>query len=170
MNAIDLLLDLAARPLESARELRPLLTSELLNAHPHHDNSIAWLLWHSAREIDAQISELSGAEPVWTSQAFDSRFEFSAGPDDMGYGHSASRAREVVTADAPLLIAHLEAVIETQCAYIGGLTPDQLDEVIDDTWDPPVTRGSRLISISTDAIAHLGQAAYVAGMNEDAFE
>lgn len=170
MNSIDILLDLAARPLEAARALHPQLTAELLNAHPHHDNSVAWLLWHAAREIDAQVSHLSGDEPVWTAQAFDSRFEFSAEANDMGYGHSPRRAREIVTADAGLLFAHVEAAVEAQRAYIGGLDPAELDDVIDDSWDPPVTRGARLISISADAVAHLGQASYIVGMDEDAFE
>lgn len=170
MNPIDVLLDLATRPLEAARELRPLLTSELMNAHPHHDNSIAWLLWHTAREIDVQISDLSGRPPVWTDQGFDSRFGFDAGPDEMGYGHSETRAREIVEGDADLLLEHLEAVVEAQRAYIGELGPEALGEVIDDAWDPPVTRGARLVSVSADAIAHLGQASYVAGMSEEAFE
>ena len=41
---------------------------------------------------------------------------------------------------------------------------DDLDEVIDASWDPPVTRGVRLISVVDDGIQHAGQAAYVAGI------
>jgi hypothetical protein len=43
------------------------------------------------------------------------------------------------------------------------LTEADLDQVIDENWDPPVTRGVRLVSIIDDAAQHVGQAAYVAG-------
>ncbi|KTR74037.1 aspartate/tyrosine/aromatic aminotransferase, partial [Rothia kristinae] len=50
MDAIDVLQDLAARPLQAAEGFAERLTAEKLNAHPGgQDNSIAWLLWHAAR-------------------------------------------------------------------------------------------------------------------------
>ena len=48
--------------------------------------------------------------------------------------------------------------------HLGTLTVADLDDVIDEEWDPPVTRGARLVSIVDDAIQHLAQAAYVLGM------
>ncbi|GAA1112962.1 hypothetical protein HNR24_002168 [Nesterenkonia jeotgali] len=42
--------------------------------------------------------------------------------------------------------------------------------MIDAGWNPPVTRGARLISISLDALAHIAQAAYITGMDPAAFE
>jgi hypothetical protein len=35
---------------------------------------------------------------------------------------------------------------------------------VDQSWDPPVTAGVRLISIVGDCLQHLGQAAYVKGL------
>ena len=35
-----------------------------------------------------------------------------------------------------------------------------LDEVVDRSWDPPVTRAARLVSIIDDAAQHSGQAVY----------
>jgi len=48
--------------------------------------------------------------------------------------------------------------------YLEGLTPDDLDRVVDDRWDPPVTLGVRLVSVVNDDAQHLGQAAYVRGL------
>ena len=45
-----------------------------------------------------------------------------------------------------------------------GLTPDDLDRVVDRRWDPPVTLGVRLVSIGDDCLQHVGQAAYVRGL------
>ena len=45
-----------------------------------------------------------------------------------------------------------------------GLTPADLDVVVDERWDPPVTMGVRLVSIADDCLQHVGQAAYVRGL------
>ena len=42
-----------------------------------------------------------------------------------------------------------------------------LDRVIDENWDPPVTLGVRLVSILDDDAQHVGQAAYLRGLNVD---
>lgn len=170
MNAIDILIDLARRPKDSAEALRISLTPGLLNAHPHHDNSVAWLLWHAARELDEQLAALSGREAVWSSEGFDRRFGLELGPHEMGYGHTAEQARAVVVEDPELLLEHLAAVVDAQVEYLRSLDESALDEVIDEQWDPPVTRASRLVSISVDAAEHVAQAAYIAGMEPGAFE
>lgn len=61
MNGIEVLKDLAGRAADVAGSLRE-TPAERLNAHPGHDNSIAWLLWHAAREIDVQVAQLSGEQ------------------------------------------------------------------------------------------------------------
>ncbi|MCH8566261.1 DinB family protein [Nesterenkonia sp. LB17] len=170
MSSIEILKDIARRPLEEVHALRPALTSELLNAHPHHHNSIAWLLWHSAREIDEQLASLSGQEPVWTVQGFAERFALDLGAHDMGFGHTGTHARRIRVSDPDLLLEHLRAVVEAQLSYLDSLGEADLEEVIDTQWHPPVTRGARLISLSLDAVAHIAQAAYVTGMGPAAFE
>ncbi|WP_192596244.1 DinB family protein [Nesterenkonia lutea] len=169
MSSLDILRDIAQRPLDEARALRPALTPELVNAHPHHDNSIAWLLWHSAREIDEQIAALSGTEPAWTAQGFDARFSLGLEDHDMGLGHSGSQARQIHVEDTDLLLEHLRAAVQAQLTYLDSLDEADLTEVIDEQWDPPVTRSARLVSISLDAVAHVNQAAYITGMQSSAF-
>lgn len=170
MNAIEILIDLARRPLAAAEALRGSLTPELLNAHPHHDNSISWLLWHTAREIDEQLSHISGEEPVWTAAGFAARFELPVDSHEHGYGHTPDQARAIVTHDPDLLIKHLAAVVDAQVAYLSTLGNSELSRIVDDGWDPPVTLASRMISMSVDAAEHIGQAAYIAGMQQAAFE
>lgn len=170
MNAVDTLIDLARRPLEAAERLRGSLTPARVNAHPHHDNSVAWLLWHAARQLDEQLSALSGGEPVWTRDGFDRRFALDLAPHEIGYGHAPEQARRIRVDEPDLLLEHLAAVVSAQVAYLEGLEDAALEQVIDEQWDPPVTRGARLVSMSVDAAEHVGQAAYVLGMGEDAFE
>ena len=49
-------------------------------------------------------------------------------------------------------------------ASLRKLSPVDLDRVVDENWDPPVTLGVRLISVADDGIQHIGQAAYVRGL------
>jgi hypothetical protein len=49
-------------------------------------------------------------------------------------------------------------------SFIGGLSPTDLDKIVDRNWDPPVTLGVRLISVLNDDTQHVGQAAYVRGL------
>lgn len=170
MYAIDNLQDLARRPLEAADRLRDALTPELLNAHPGgHDNSVAWLLWHAGREIDVQLADLAGHEQVWTVEGFDDRFGLDLDPEDMGYGHTPEQARAVQVSDGSLLLDYLRAVTEAQVDYLETLVEEDLAQIVDRSWDPPVTRAARLISISVDAAEHVAQAAYIAGLPNPSF-
>lgn len=168
MNGIEILTDAATRPRDAATGLVDGLPREMLNVHPAgHDNSIAWLLWHSAREMDVQISALSGEEPVWTAQGFDERFGLNLSEQDIGLGHSPDQARSIRADDPQLLLDHLSAVTEALLDYLHTLDDDDLGEVIDPDWDPPVRRGQRIVSLIDDAAQHIAQAAYVAGMDRD---
>ena len=48
--------------------------------------------------------------------------------------------------------------------WIAGLDEDDLDRVVDTSWDPPVTLGARLVSVVNDDTQHVGQAAYARGL------
>ncbi len=39
---------------------------------------------------------------------------------------------------------------------------------MDENWDPPVTLGTRLVSVLSDDLQHVGQAAYVRGLVQSA--
>lgn len=165
MDALDILRDLTSRPRAAAERLRPDLNPVTLNARPGgHDNSVAWLLWHSGREIDVQLADLTGEEQLWTARGFAERFDLGEAGDAVGYGHTSAEARRIVVEDADLLLEYVDATLAALDDSLGELTPAQLDEIVDEQWDPPVTRGARLISIVDDAIQHLAQAAYALGM------
>ena len=54
----------------------------------------------------------------------------------------------------------MRAASDSALSYLRGLEPSELDEVIDENWTPPVTRGMRLVSIIDDAAMHSGQVIY----------
>ena len=165
MDARDVLREAASRPATEAKALIDTLPEGALNAHAGgHTNSIAWLLWHAGRQMDVQLAQLNGEPQVWHSQGFDSRFNLGELGDTEGYGHTTEQARAVVVEDAALLVEYLGAATATLSEYIAGLSEADLDDVIDTSWTPHVTRGVRLVSMIDDAAQHVGQAAYAAGI------
>ncbi|MGO1225760.1 mycothiol transferase [Brachybacterium sp. AOP42-C2-15] len=165
MDALDLLRDLTSRPRDAAERLRHQLNPATLNARPGgHPNSVAWLLWHTGREIDVQLADLADGEQVWTADGFDQRFGLGSAGDAVGYGHTPAEARRILVDDGAGLIDYVHATLAALDSYLDTLSVAALDDIIDEQWDPPVTRGARLVSIVDDAIQHLAQTAYALGM------
>ena len=56
--------------------------------------------------------------------------------------------------------AYLDDAYALATTYLRSLTPESLDDIVDESWDPPVTRAVRLASVIDDAAQHSGQAIY----------
>ncbi len=167
MDTRDLLTDAAHRPLHAAQQVLAGLTPEALHALPDgRGNSIAWLLWHAARQQDAQVAALHGGEQVWTAQGWAGRLGVDRDARAIGFGDTLDDVAALRIGDPEALLAYLTAVIEATVAYVAALSDADLGEVIDTRWDPPVTRGVRLVSTIDDAAVHVGQAAYARGLVE----
>jgi uncharacterized damage-inducible protein DinB len=126
-------------------------------------NTVAWLVWHLARVEDDHVSELAGTDQVWTSQGWAKRFDLPFAESATGYGQDAGEVAQVqVSAD--LLTGYHDAVHQRTLDYLEDLDESGLQDVIDDSWDPPVTRAVRLVSVLNDTTQHAGQAAFVRGL------
>ncbi len=164
MNPAELLTDAFERIVEGGCAVVDGLDDEQLTHRPGPEaNSIAWLVWHLARVQDDHVADVAGLEQVWTAQGFCDRFALPLGDDDIGFGHSSAEVSQV-RADADQLVAYLSAVHEQTRGYLLGLAAGDLDRVVDERWDPPVTLGARLVSVLNDDTQHLGQARYVRGL------
>ena len=85
----ELLRDSFTRLIEHVEELTDGLTDESAFFRPTGAaNSIAWLIWHSARVQDAQLCDIAGIEEVWTRDGWVDRFGLDLPRDDTGYGHN----------------------------------------------------------------------------------
>ncbi|MEV3901975.1 mycothiol transferase [Mycobacterium sp. NPDC050551] len=160
----ELLRDSFTRLIEHVDAIADDLSDEVALYRPTPTaNTIAWLLWHSARVQDAQLCDIAGVEQVWTRDGWVDRFGLDLPRDDTGYGHDADDVAKV-SASAELLAGYYHAVHKVTLEYIASVTPDDLARIVDERWDPPVTASARLVSIVDDCAQHLGQAAYVLGI------
>lgn len=130
-------------------------------------NTMGWLVWHLLRVQDSHVADVAGTEEVWTSSGFFERSKLPFDPAATGYGQS-SAAVAATDLDPAVLIDYAGAVHDATTAFVDGLDDADLDRVVDDSWDPPVTLGARLISVVEDDLKHLGQAELVAGLLDDA--
>jgi hypothetical protein len=140
---------------------RPVLTYR-----PDPDaNSIAWLVWHLTRIQDDHVADVAGAEQRWLADGWCERFGLPFVPSATGYGQGSDEVG-AVDVDGSLLRGYFDAVHEETTRYLGGLRAADLDRIVDERWDPPVSLGVRLVSVVADDLEHAGQAAYVRGMAE----
>lgn len=166
MSRATIFRNFATRPIEVLKNL-PELTESQLNAHPAgHPNSIAWLLWHSGRELDMQLTALTGAEELWVRSGFRARFSLGDAGDEMGYGHTPEQAHSIVVKQLQPLVEYVSACLVAVCEYADSLDNDDWEEIIDRSWEPPVDRETRLVSIVYDAVQHVAQVSYILGMEE----
>jgi len=160
----DLLGDLLDRVRETVHEvIDGLAMEQLVRRVPSEANSIAWLVWHLSRIQDDHVAAAAGWDQVWVAQGWVDRFGLPFDPSATGFGHSSDEVA-AVQVRAELLAGYHDAVHRQTIRYLGGLRDGDLERVVDDSWDPPVTLGVRLVSVVSDDLQHAGQAAFVRGV------
>ena len=167
MNIADVLSDALVRVRDAVHGVVENLDADELGfrADPQA-NSVAWLVWHLTRVQDDHLAAIADAEEVWRSQGWDRRFDLPFDSAATGYGHSSVDVAALDKASASLLLGYHDAVFEASCALVSRLSDDDLDRIVDESFDPPVSLGTRLVSVLTDDLMHVGQAAFVAGLSE----
>lgn len=165
MDVNELLLEEFGRLPDLVREAVDGLDAEQLTTAPGPGaNTVAWLVWHLTRVQDHHLSEVVGAEQRYLAEGWHERFGRGPDPEDHGYGHSAADVASVRPGSADDLVGYFEAVHARTAEYLRGLSATDLDRIVDERWDPPVTLGVRLASVLADDLQHVGQAAYLRGL------
>lgn len=162
--AREILRDSFTRLIEHVEGIADGLTDEVsFHRITPEANSIAWLLWHSARVQDAQLCDIAGTDQVWFRDGWADRFALDLPADSHGYGHTPEQVAKV-RAPRDLLVGYYQAVHTMTLEYVASVTAEDLAKIIDRRWTPPVTASARIVSIIDDCSQHLGQAAYVRGI------
>jgi hypothetical protein len=162
MTSAELLADAFGRVREEVHAAVDGLTEDELEWRVDADaNSIAWLTWHLTRVQDDHVAGAFGAEQLWPKW----RERFGQTGDRVGYGDTTEQVARV-RAGAELLTAYYDAAHEQTVRLVSDVTDADLSRIVDERWDPPVTLGVRLVSVLSDCLQHVGQAAFVRGILE----
>ncbi|MFF7356502.1 MULTISPECIES: mycothiol transferase [Streptomyces] len=169
MHAKDILIDGYGRIQEEVHAALDGLGPDELHHRPAPDaNSIAWLVWHLTRVQDDHIADAFDLDQVWLSQGWEKRFGLGLPRHDTGYGHSPAKIAKVRVESADQLTGYYDAVHEQSLGALRSLAAKDLERVVDERWDPPVSLGVRLVSVLSDDLQHIGQAAYLRGLLQSA--
>jgi uncharacterized damage-inducible protein DinB len=167
MDCKDLIIDGLNRVDEDFRQAVEGLSPEQLAYRPAENaNSIAWLAWHLTRVQDDHVSDIAGRPQAWIDERWHERFGKPAEANDTGFGYRADQVAAIRPNGSEVLVEYYAAVHRRSMEYLGRLSCQEMDRVIDTSWDPPVTVGVRLISVVNDCTQHVGQMAYVRGLIE----
>ena len=164
MTPAQLLTDAVDRTADGVVAVLEDLSGDQLAWRPGPDaNPIGWLVWHLLRVQDDHVADAFGREQVWLAQGYADRFALPYDQRAIGYGHSSAEVAALRV--EPGLLREYAAAVHAQTRdALASVTESDLDRVVDDRWDPPVTLGVRLVSVVDDGTQHHGQAAYVKGL------
>jgi Protein of unknown function (DUF664) len=165
MNAAETLVDAFGRIQRVVHNVVDGLEPQHLTARIDGSaNSIAWLVWHLARVQDDHVAEVAGTEQVWTAKGWTERFDLPFDHSATGFGHSSAEVDRVRVSTGDLLTGYYDDVHDQTVRFVGNLTDAELDRIVDERWDPPVSLGVRLVSVISDDLQHAGQAAFARGL------
>lgn len=165
MGSADILVDAFGRIRDLVHEVVDGLTPDQLAFRiDSQANSIAWLVWHLTRIQDDHIADAAQTEQVWTAGGWVKQFGLPFDPSATGYAHSADDVAAVRVRSGDLLTGYHDAVHDSTIRYIGRLIDSDLTRIVDQSWDPPVSLGVRLVSVISDDLQHAGQAAFITGV------
>ena len=94
--------------------------------------------------------------------------KFGMEPDEAnnGYGDTSGQVAAVRPDGPDVLLGYYDAVAKRTAEYFQSVDAEELDRVIDTSYDPPVSVGVRLVSVISDNTQHAGQARFVRGIAE----
>jgi uncharacterized damage-inducible protein DinB len=165
MELNELLIDLFDRIRENIHEAVDGLDAEALRTPIEPGtNPIGWLAWHLTRVQDDHVADILGEPQLWTTGTWARRFGVTADAGNTGYGHSWKDVTSIKPESAEAVTDYYDAVAARTRQLLQTTTSEDLDRIVDERWDPPVSLGVRLVSIADDNIQHSGQASYARGI------
>ena len=127
-------------------------------------NSIAWLVWHLTRIQDSHLKNVVQLEEAWLTEEWSDRFGMP-GSTGIGFGDGPEEVAAIRPPRAILLGYH-DRVAGRVLDYLPTVNAEELDRIVDTSYDPHVKAGIRLMSVVQDNTQHAGQASYIRGMIE----
>ncbi|MEU6308503.1 mycothiol transferase, partial [Streptomyces chartreusis] len=153
MHVKDILIDGYNRIREEVHAAVGGLAPDQLGARPAPGaNSVAWLIWHLTRVQDDHIADAFELDQVWLAQDWQKTFGLDLPRRDTGYGHTPAKVAKVQVDSGDLLTGYYDAVHARTLDRLRDIAAKDLERVVDERWDPPVTLGVRLVSVLSDVL------------------
>jgi uncharacterized damage-inducible protein DinB len=129
-------------------------------SHAHH---IDFAVWHMARVEDDWVQRFAQrTDTVWERDGWPQRLGLPV--KGSGSGYSAEQVAALPRFNLYDVMAYFEAVREATLSYLDGLTQDELEISPDPDQRPGYTIGKMFSHVIVEESQHLGQVAYLRGL------
>ena len=126
-------------------------------------NHIDFIVWHMARDEDGEIHTFAQrTSEIWQREAWDQKLGLPA--EDHGFGYTVEQVAALPQFDIADCLAYYEAVRRATLQYLAGLTAADLERCPDPERRPDATIGRMFSHLIVEGSQHLGQVAYLRGM------
>jgi len=139
------------------------LTQEEAAWRPNAEcNSIAFILWHMTRVEDFFVNRVIQREnELYEAEGW--REKLGTPPKETGYQYAAEQLQTWPVPQLEVLRGYASSVIEKTLAFLKSVPPQKLSEVPHPDRSPD-SIGATLGHISTEIALHVGQIAYLRGV------
>ena len=126
----------------------------------HH---VDFVVWHIARVEDHWIGRFAlAAGQVWRREGWHERLGM---PErDSGYGYDARQVAGLPRFDIDDMMTYYDSVRAVTLDYLQGVTPEELDRIPEPERRPGYTIGRMFSHLIVEESQHVGQIAYLRGM------
>ena len=126
-------------------------------------NSIAFILWHIIRVEDFYMNCVVQSEnELYEAEGW--RQKLGTPAKEMGGGYTTEQLQTWPVPNMEVLRGYANSVREKTLAFLHSVTPQKLSEVVPRPYRSPDRVGVILGHISTEIALHVGQIAYLRGV------
>ncbi len=164
MEMSDFTLDMLDRMQQAVTTAVDGLTNEELAWRPRAEaNPIGFILWHQLRAEDAFVQGMIQQKPqLWVSEKWYQKLNLPE--TDSGYGYTAEQVAAFPVPELEDLLEYAEAVRARTVEYLKAMTPGKFDEVIQTRFLGEATIGKIFALLLCEITLHIGQIAYLRGL------
>ena len=160
------ILDNLNRIQRALTEVLDSLTYEELTWQPDDEaNSIGFLLWHITRCEDTYIQSLILLQSqVWISERWYDRMNLPDNPWSNGSEYTAEQIADFRVPELTDLIKYAETVRKSTIDFLENLTPEKSEVVVAHEEFGGISVGGLLSYMLSELTQHIGQIAYIRGL------
>jgi hypothetical protein len=139
------------------------LSAEELSWQPGVANSIAFLMLHIVRSEDLNImTRLQGKQQAWVSGKWYEKFGLA--DNETTFGWTEEKLAAFKYPSLKEMLAYAEAVRAETKKYLAGLTPQELERIVNVSYLGDLPIGKLFARMITHLSGHVGEMSYIRGL------
>lgn len=166
METTDFILDMLDRMKKALMTTVSGLSHEELTWRPGKEaNSIGFTLWHQLRVEDIFVQSMIQRKPqVWVSGKWYEKLNLPENSQDVGYGYTAEQVAAFPVPELKDLLVYAEAIRARTVEYLETIATGELEQVIETHVFGKMTIGQIFARLLCEITQHIGQIAYLRGL------